>query len=96
MGGKRLKIVAVCGMGLGSSLILKMNIEKVIKDLNLEADVSTTDISTAKAVIGDADIVITSPELAQQIGDVKAKVVTIKNFVNFNEMKEALEKTLKG
>ncbi len=96
MGGKRLKIVAVCGMGLGSSLILKMNIEKVIKDLNLEADVSTTDISTAKAVIGDADIVITSPELAQQIGDVKAKVVTIKNFVNFNEMKEALEKALKG
>jgi PTS system ascorbate-specific IIB component len=96
MGGKRLKIVAVCGMGLGSSLILKMNIEKVIKDLNLEADVSTTDISTAKAVIGDADVVITSPELAQQIGDVKAKVVTIKNFVNFNEMKEALEKTLKG
>uniref|UniRef100_A0A7C3RKE3 PTS sugar transporter subunit IIB n=1 Tax=Dictyoglomus thermophilum TaxID=14 RepID=A0A7C3RKE3_DICTH len=95
MVNKRLKIVAVCGMGLGSSLILKMNIEKVVKDLNLEADVSTTDISTAKAVLGDADIVITSPELAPQLGELKAKVVTIKNFVNFQEMKETLEKTLK-
>ncbi|MGC9772657.1 PTS sugar transporter subunit IIB [Fervidobacterium pennivorans subsp. shakshaketiis] len=95
MANKRLKIVAVCGMGLGSSLILKMNMEKVVKELNLEADVSTTDISTAKAVISDADLIITSHELAQQLGETKAKVITIKNFVSFQEIKEALEKALK-
>ncbi|MGB9780923.1 PTS sugar transporter subunit IIB [Caldanaerobacter sp.] len=91
---KKLKIMAVCGMGLGSSLVLKMSIEKAVKELNLEAEVITTDITTAKGAGSDVDIVITSNELAQQLEGIKPKIAVVKNYVNVQEIKEAINKAL--
>ena len=34
-----MKIVAICGCGMGSSVILKMNAQKALKDLGIEATV---------------------------------------------------------
>lgn len=34
------KILAVCGMGLGSSFAVEMVAEEVLKDLGVEADIS--------------------------------------------------------
>ncbi|PMQ00836.1 MAG: PTS ascorbate transporter subunit IIB [Dictyoglomus sp. NZ13-RE01] len=89
-----MKILAVCGMGLGSSLILKMTVEKAVKELGLNAEVVTADIVTAKGAGSDADIIITSEELAQQLGDIKSKIVTVKNFVNVEEFVNGLKKVL--
>mgnify|MGYP000155149085 CR=1 FL=1 len=33
-----MKILAVCGFGVGSSMVLKMTIDKVIKELGAEGD----------------------------------------------------------
>jgi ascorbate PTS system EIIB component len=33
-----------------------------------------------------ADLILTSEELAEQLGPVKPKVVTISNFIDLNEM----------
>jgi len=44
-----MKILAVCGFGVGSSMVLKMTIDKVIKELGLKATAENTDLSTAKA-----------------------------------------------
>ena len=43
----RLKILAVCGMGLGSSTILRMQAEKAVRALGLDASVETADIGSA-------------------------------------------------
>lgn len=94
MQSKKLKILAVCGMGLGSSLVLKMTIEKALKELNLEGEVITADIVTAKGAGLDADIIITSNELAQQLGETKAPIVTVKNYVNVKEFVEGIRKVL--
>lgn len=91
---KRLKILAVCGMGLGSSLILKMTIEKALKELNLEGDIQTADIATAKGAGLDADVIITSRELAEQIGNVNIPIVTVKNYVDVKEFTEGLKRVL--
>ncbi|HAQ0763352.1 TPA: PTS ascorbate transporter subunit IIB, partial [Enterococcus faecium] len=32
-----MKILAVCGFGVGSSMVLKMSLDKVIKELGLKA-----------------------------------------------------------
>lgn len=42
------KILIVCGNGLGSSFIVEMNVKKIIKELNKEAVVSHTDLTSAK------------------------------------------------
>jgi len=81
-----LKILTVCGMGLGSGLLLRMQVEKALKQLGVQADVEVSDMGSARALAKTADLVVTSPELAQQLGDVKPPVLTIVNFVSFNEM----------
>jgi len=47
--------------GLGSGVVLKMTIEKVLKELGISAVVNVSDVSSAKSQ--SADIVVTSPEL---------------------------------
>ncbi|WP_273333995.1 PTS sugar transporter subunit IIB [Dictyoglomus turgidum] len=94
MGDKKLKVLAVCGMGLGSSLVLKMTIEKALKELNLEGEVQTADIVTAKGASLDADLIITSKELAEQFGSVSVPIVTVKNYVDVKEFVEGIKKIL--
>jgi PTS system ascorbate-specific IIB component len=73
-------------MGLGSGLLLRMQAEKALKQLGLQADVEVADMGSARAMAATADLIITSEELAEQLGPVKLKVVTITNFINLNEM----------
>jgi PTS system ascorbate-specific IIB component len=89
------KILAVCGMGLGSGLLLRMQAEKALKKLGVQADLEVADIGTARAVAATADLIITSEELAQQLGKVKPRIVTITNFVNLDEMVTKLGEALR-
>lgn len=81
-----MKILAVCGMGLGSGLLLRMQAEKALRQLGVQADVEVADIGTARALAATADLIITSEELAQQLGTVKPRIVTITNFIDLAEM----------
>lgn len=81
-----MKILAVCGMGLGTGLLLRMQAEKALKELGIQADVEVADIGTARALAGSADLILTSEELAQQLGQVKPRIVTITNFIDLREM----------
>lgn len=85
-----IRILAVCGMGLGSGLILRMQAEKALRQLGLAADLEVADIGTARALAADFDLIITSEELAQQLAGVKARIVIIRNFIDVDEMVEKL------
>lgn len=85
-----MKIVAVCGMGIGTSVLLKMNAEKALRALGQDADVEAADIGTARGAARSAQIVLTSAELAPEIGDVPAEVVVIDNFMDVNEITQKL------
>jgi PTS system ascorbate-specific IIB component len=80
------KILAVCGMGLGTGLLLRMQAEKALREIGVQADLEVADIGTARALASTADLILTSEELAQQLGTVKPKIVTITNFIDLNEM----------
>lgn len=88
-----MKILAVCGFGVGSSMVLKMTVEKVVKELGLDASVENTDLSTAKAT--SADVYFTSNELLPELKtSVKAPVYAIKKYMDKNEVKQQLENYL--
>lgn len=93
---RALKILAVCGMGLGSGLLLRMQAEKALKQLGVTADVEVADIGMARASAQSADLIITSNELAEQLGKVKARVVTVTNFIDLNEMVTKLRAVLES
>ena len=52
-----MKILTVCGLGFGTSLILKMTVNKVLTQEGLRADVVHTDFGTAKSVAADLYLV---------------------------------------
>ena len=90
-----MKILAVCGMGLGSGLLLRMQAEKALRQLGIvDADLEVADIGSARALAQTADLIITSHELAEQLGTVKPRIVTISNFVDLKEMVEKLRGAL--
>ena len=85
-----MKIVAVCGMGIGTSVLLKMNAEKVLAKLGIDADVEAADMGVARGAAQTAEIVLTSDELAEELGDVPAQVIVIQNFFDLEEITEKL------
>jgi len=85
-----MKIVAVCGMGIGTSVLLKMNAEKVLAKLGIDADVEAADMGVARGAAQTAEIVLTSQELAEELGDVPADVIIIDNFFDLEEITEKL------
>jgi PTS system ascorbate-specific IIB component len=91
---KRLKILAVCGMGVGTSMLLKMQVDKAIKVLDINAVVDIADISTARGLAVSADLIITSNELADRIGDVKAPIISVSNFMDLEAIIEGIRSKL--
>lgn len=85
---KKIKVLAVCGFGVGSSMILKMKIEEVLKENNINATVLTADVGSASST--PADIIFTSKELEKGIKEkVNVPVIGIKNFINKKEIEES-------
>lgn len=86
------KIVAVCGLGEGTSLILRMNVEQVLAELGVEADVEHIDESVASDI--EADVIVTNKELAKSLTNQSAKIVIINNYFDLDEIKNALKEQL--
>ncbi|MBP1044334.1 PTS sugar transporter subunit IIB [Vagococcus sp. BWB3-3] len=85
-----MKILAVCGFGVGSSMVLKMTLQKAVAELGLEAEVENTDVSSAKG--SQADVIFTSNELLDELkGSTKSPIYPIKKYMDLVEVKAALE-----
>ncbi|GAA3736048.1 PTS system ascorbate-specific IIB component [Spinactinospora alkalitolerans] len=82
-----MKLLVVCGMGVGTSVILKTNAERAIRDLRLDAEVEVADVGTARAAAATADLVLTSGELAAELGDLGAPVVLVTDFLDADEIR---------
>ncbi|MBP2167197.1 PTS sugar transporter subunit IIB [Erwiniaceae bacterium BAC15a-03b] len=86
------KILIVCGNGLGSSFIVEMNVKKIVKELGKEAEVSHTDLTSAKSE--KADIFIGAQDIISQLDDGSRLVFGLKNLLDNNKIKEILAENL--
>ena len=94
MGRKSIKILAVCGNGLGSSLIVKMILESVLAELNVFGIVESTSVAQAGGMIPFADIVITSTAFYKGIESVLPEdklVITCKNILDKEELGQKVQ-----
>ncbi|MDI9490141.1 MAG: PTS sugar transporter subunit IIB [Clostridiaceae bacterium] len=90
-----LKVVCVCANGMGTSTILKLNIKSVADAEGVKLDVSSCAFGEAMAHVGGADIIVTSPEWAEQIPENNAEMVVVKNLVDKKEVGDALIDAIK-
>ncbi len=90
-----LRIGTACGSGLGSSFMVEMNIQSILKDLGIGEDqviVDHYDLGNASA--SDADVWIVGKDLessAQRLGDVRA----MNSIIDMNELREVVGTILK-
>jgi PTS system ascorbate-specific IIB component len=89
-----MKIIAVCGMGIGTSVLLKINAEKVLKMLDLEATVDAADIASVRKVSFDAQIILTTPDLVDQLQGLQAEIIPIQRVFDLEELSIKLSKSL--
>lgn len=88
------KFLAVCGFGVGSSMVLKMTIEKVCREKGISCTVENTDISTAKSM-RDVDAVFTSKELGDELTkSLDVPVYPIKRYMSQEEVGAAIDSFL--
>ena len=89
-----MKIVTICGAGIGSSGILKVNAERVLRRLDIEAEVVAADLATLSQVAADAQVILTSSEFVDAIGKTFADVVVIDNYFDTDELTAKLDAAL--
>ena len=73
---------------MGSSLILKMNVETVLKQHGIQASVEHMDVSSAASA--NADVVITNAELVDTLKHLSCPVVVVNNYIDNAEIIRAL------
>ena len=83
-----MKIVCLCGFGMGSSLILKMSVEKAMKELGVACDVEHWAAGTMQGVVHDLAVV--AEDLRDEMAG-RNNVVFVKNIINVAEVKAALK-----
>ena len=81
-----MNIVTVCGMGMGTSLILKMSIDDILKKNKINAEVEACDLGSMLGKV--ADLVVTTYELKSQIEDKGYNTVYVKNVIDKKGIEE--------
>jgi ascorbate PTS system EIIB component len=89
-----MKIVAICGAGVGTSGILKVNAERVLKRLDIDADVTASDLANVASAASNAQVILTSPELVKSIPHTNADVVVVDNYFDLDELERKLDEAL--
>ncbi|MFC9561184.1 PTS sugar transporter subunit IIB [Agromyces sp. NPDC056965] len=93
-----MKIIAVCGLGIGTSAILKVNAERALDRLGLTADVDASDLAGIAVAAADAQVILTSTELGDAvraaIGRSFAEIVEVSNYFDVEEISAKLETSL--
>jgi PTS system ascorbate-specific IIB component len=84
-------VVCCCGMGLGTSLLAKMNVEKALKQLGVSG-VSVEHSSISDALVNKFDLYVVSKDLAKEVASL-ANVVILENIMDGKELEAKLRQT---
>lgn len=87
-----MKILVCCGSGLGSSFMIQMNIEKVLKELGIEAEVDHSDLSSAAGM--KSDIYVGTRDIADQLTSLGGQVISLNSMLDKKELAEKLTEAL--
>lgn len=90
-----MKVVVSCANGAGTSLMMKMRVEKALKDLNVNVTkIHHCSISEGKSSASTYDVVFCPLNFVSMFKDAEAKGVTIIGLRNVLSDVEAKEKII--
>jgi PTS system ascorbate-specific IIB component len=84
-----MKIATLCGMGFGTSMMLKLTIDDVLKaEGETGHQVIPWDLGSFKGQ--QVDIVVAPTDMERHLKDSKARIVLIKNLIDKTEIKQKI------
>ncbi|MFJ5338492.1 PTS sugar transporter subunit IIB [Pectobacterium sp. CHL-2024] len=88
-----LKVLCVCGCGLGSSFAIEMTAKAVLKKLGIDAEINHTTISEASAF--NYDVILTQKIFADILNsdaseDEKKRVIILNKLTDKDEIEEKI------
>ena len=90
---KRVNILTVCGVGSGSSLILRMYVEDILEEYGIRYKVQAGQASEGKST--KADILMCSNEFVSVVKGTTARLIPITSFTDKDELRTKLGPALK-
>lgn len=84
-----MKFMAMCSSGLGSSLMVHMNIEKALKTIGAKAEVDHTDLGSASPNM--ADVFVIGRDLENSVAGFK-NVIVLDSIIDQRELTEKIRR----
>ncbi|WP_311488157.1 PTS sugar transporter subunit IIB [uncultured Helcococcus sp.] len=83
------KIMTACGSGIGSSLMVRMNVQKILTAMGRD-DIEVFNSTTSDAQPGAADVFVVGKDLESFVSGLN-NVITLDNIVSRPELEEKLK-----
>lgn len=83
-------VMCCCGSGLGSSMMVQMNIEKALKNLGIDG-VTAGHTSLSEISPASADLFVVGKDIAPQLKDYP-RVIVLQKIMSMQELTGKLEK----
>jgi PTS system ascorbate-specific IIB component len=88
------KILVCCGSGLGSSFMIEMNVQNVLKELGVVGvEVDHSDLGSAKGY--GADLYVGTRDIAPELETIGKPVISLNNMLDIEELRKKLSEKLK-
>lgn len=90
-----LNIVCVCHNGMGTSMLLKINVNNICIENGISASVDACAHGEAAGFLMNADIVLTSPEIVEMLPPTEAQILQTTNMLDKATVTELLVNCVK-
>ena len=90
-----IKVLCACGNGMGTSLMMKLKVEKILKEIqNQPVSVNSCSVSEAETQAANYDMIVCSTHLADSFAGKNVKVLALKNILDEAEITKKLKEIL--
>jgi ascorbate PTS system EIIB component len=89
-----MRIATLCGMGFGTSMMLKLFIDDILKLEGIKAEVIPWDLGSFKGQ--QVDIIVAPMDMESHLRSATAKVILIRNLVDKVEIKEKILEAIRS
>lgn len=80
-----MRIATLCGMGFGTSMMLKLFIDEILKEEGLKAEILPWDLGSYKGQ--QVDIIVAPTDMEPHLKGATSRVILIRNLVDKEEIK---------
>ncbi len=90
-----LNLLCVCHNGMGTSMLLKINVTNICNENGISATVEACAHGEAMSFLMNTDIVLTSPEIVEFLPATDAKIIATTNLMDKAEVTRLLVDAVK-